>query len=114
MPRFQTRDGTRLHWRVIVQSASKQDGSRGGPKMAWHLVECADPLLEAAHCPAGRLLLSGGADPDGHCLIDGACPRCASLDTATVNIVTPGGSPPAVARQAAEAVPSGSADRGAG
>ena len=37
--RFQARNGKRLHWRVTVQSASPQDGSRGGPKMTWHLVE---------------------------------------------------------------------------
>jgi hypothetical protein len=28
------------------------------------------------HCPEGRRLLSTGDDPDGHCLLDGVCPRC--------------------------------------
>ena len=84
MPRFETRDGQRLHWRVTVQSASKQDGSRGGPKMAWHLVECGDPLLEAAHCLEGRLLLDARGDPDGHCLVDETCPRCALLNAPKV------------------------------
>jgi hypothetical protein len=88
MPRFETRAGDRLHWRVIVRSASKQDGSRGGPKMAWHLVECADPALDAAHCLEGRLLLAAGGDPDGHCLIDDVCPRCVVLDAAKAASVT--------------------------
>jgi len=48
--------------------------------MAWHLVECANPLLGAAHCEQGRLLLAAGSDPDGHCLVDDACPRCAVLN----------------------------------
>ena len=89
MPRFQARDGKRLHWRVTVQSAAAQDGSRGGPKMTWHMVECADPLLAAAHCTEGSLLVAAGADPDGHCLVDEACPRCALLNAAPAAIVAP-------------------------
>ena len=89
MPRFQAGDGKRLHWRVTVQSASKQDGSQGGPKMAWHLVECADAVLAAAHCSEGRVLLAAGADPDGHCLVDEACPRCGVLNAPQAAIVTP-------------------------
>ena len=57
--------------------------------MAWHLVECADPVLAAAHCSEGNLLLAAGADPDGHCLVDGACPRCALLTAPPPAVVTP-------------------------
>ena len=112
MPRFQARDGKRLHWRATVQSASKQDESRIGPKMAWHLVECADPLLEGAHCPEGRLLLAAGGDPDGHCLIDDTCPRCAALETAATQKVVSERRPTAIVGDAAEAQPTDAAAGG--
>jgi len=105
VPVFQARDGKRLRWRVIVHSASTQDGSHGGPKMAWHMVECADPLLQAAHCMEGRLRLSAGSDPDGHCLIGDACPRCTALDAAKVTSAVPEISPPPVAAQPTKEVP---------
>ncbi len=77
MSRFQTRGGARLHWRVIVQSTGKLDPSRIAARtMAWHMVECVDPLLASAHCQQGQVLLAAGGDPDGHCLIDATCPRC--------------------------------------
>jgi len=41
------------------------------------MMECSDPARADAHCDFGRRLLADGADPDGHCLIDGSCPRCA-------------------------------------
>ena len=104
MTRFQARDGKRLHWRVTVQSASKQDGSRG-PKMAWHLVDCADPVLESAHCLEGRLLLAANGDPDGHCLVDEACPRCAVLNAPDAATVAPQTHPPKAARALPEASP---------
>ena len=105
----EARAGDRLHWRVTVQSASKQDGTRGGPKMAWHLVECADPGLDAAHCVEGRLLLAAGVDPDGHCLIDDACPRCAVLNARKAAIVTPQTNPPVAATAFRQATPPDSA-----
>ena len=76
--------------------------------MSWHLVECADPLLEGAHCLEGRLLLAAGADPDGHCLIGDTCPRCAALQAVPEN------KPPAVIGDAGQAKPSDSATRGPG
>ncbi|HEY1292694.1 MAG TPA: hypothetical protein VGJ60_06325 [Chloroflexota bacterium] len=76
MPRFNPRPGQRLRWRVIVQTQGRLDPSRGTRPLAWHLMECSDPALLDGHCAIGRRLLADGADPDGHCLIDGTCPRC--------------------------------------
>jgi len=39
-------------------------------------MECSDPAQLERHSANGRRLLADWADPDGHCLIDGACPRC--------------------------------------
>jgi hypothetical protein len=75
--RFQARGGDRLYWRVIVQSPGTHEGSRGARPMAWHLVHCADPASEDAHCLEGRVLLAARGDPDGHCLVHDVCPRCA-------------------------------------
>jgi hypothetical protein len=80
--RFQARGGERLHWRVIVQSSAKLDPSRTSHRMAWHLVECADPTRAGSHCAHGQSLLASGGDPDGHCLVDDACPRCAIASVA--------------------------------
>jgi hypothetical protein len=60
-----------------VQTAGTLDPSRASRALAWHLVECVDPAQDSAHCPQGQLLLATGGDPDGHCLLDGACVRCA-------------------------------------
>ena len=69
----------RLRWRVLVRTQGKVDPSRPSRPLAWHLATCIaseDPL---AHCPVeGRRLLEAGEDPDGHCLLDGVCPRCES------------------------------------
>ena len=77
MSRFQLRAGERLHWRAIVRTTGALESSRGSHSLMWHLVECADPARPDAHCPEGLRLLSAGADPDGHCLVDAECPRCA-------------------------------------
>jgi hypothetical protein len=76
MSRFQTRTGDRIRWRVIVQTEGRLDPSRAARPLAWHLVECGDPSSKDAHCEQGRQLLAVGADPDGHCLVDGECSRC--------------------------------------
>jgi hypothetical protein len=78
--RFKTSTGERLRWRVTVSSNGRLDPSRAVRALAWHLVDCADPLRPDAHCATGQQLLADGADPDGHCLIDGACPRCAASE----------------------------------
>ncbi|MGI9149603.1 MAG: hypothetical protein ACR2IK_24140 [Chloroflexota bacterium] len=69
----------RLRWRVVVRTGDKGkiDPSRPSRPLAWHLVSCTDNELPAAHCPTGRSLLASGDDPDGHCLLNGVCPRCA-------------------------------------
>jgi hypothetical protein len=76
MARFRSKPGERLRWRVIVQTQGRLDPSRGIRPMAWHLMECSDPTLPEGHCSIGRRLIADGADPDGHCQIDGICPRC--------------------------------------
>lgn len=77
MSRFQARTGARLRWRAHVRTTGALESSRVSHALSWHLVECADPIQLESHCPVGVDLLSTGADPDGHCLVDGTCPRCA-------------------------------------
>jgi hypothetical protein len=68
----------RLRWRVVV-STKGLDPSRPSRPLAWHLSTCSDSIGFDAHCTEGRRLLTVGAgDPEGHCLLDGACPRCAA------------------------------------
>ena len=68
----------RLRWRVVVRTGEKGkiDPSKPSRPLAWHLATCADTELPEAHCPEGRRLIAIGDDPDGHCLLDGECPRC--------------------------------------
>jgi hypothetical protein len=70
-------DRGRLRWRAIVHVGPKLDASRGQQPLAWHLADCTDPERPEAHCDVGRLLMVPDGNPDGHCQIDGACPRCA-------------------------------------
>ena len=72
----------RLRWRVVVRTEGHLDPSRATRPLAWHLVGCPDPARADAHCVEGCRLLSAGGDPEGHCLIDGACPRCAAARVA--------------------------------
>ena len=71
----------RLHWRVVVRTQGKHDQSRPSRPLAWHLVSCTATERSEAHCPEGRRLVSAGDDPDGHCLLDGVCPRCTWLES---------------------------------
>jgi hypothetical protein len=74
-----TSGAARLHWRVVVQTDGKLDPSRATRPLAWHLATCRTPDVADAHCPVGRRLqAAGGGDPEGHCLADGVCPRCAA------------------------------------
>jgi hypothetical protein len=68
----------RLRWRVVVRTGEKGkiDPSKPSRPLAWHLATCANTELPEAHCPEGRRLIEIGDDPDGHCLLDGVCPRC--------------------------------------
>jgi hypothetical protein len=70
---------SRLRWRVVVRTEGKLDPSRPSRPLAWHLVTCANPELLEAHCAEGRRLLAASDDPEGHCLLDGVCPRDASV-----------------------------------
>ncbi len=89
-------DRGRLHWRAIVRVGPKLDASRGQQPLAWHLTECTNPGSSEAHCEVGRLLMVTDGNPDGHCQIDGACPRCAG--------------PAATTEAAAEHAPAASSD----
>jgi hypothetical protein len=66
----------RLYWRVVVRTEGRLDPSRSVGPMEWHLAQCTDAANAAAHCGVGQALMANGTDPDGHCLVDGACPRC--------------------------------------
>jgi hypothetical protein len=67
---------TRLLWRVVVGTAGL-DPSRPSRPLSWHLASCANPVSPEAHCAEGRRMITTMADPDGHCLLNGECPRCA-------------------------------------
>ncbi len=66
----------RLLWRVVV-GTSGLDPSRPSRPLSWHLATCADPASAEAHCAEGQRMITSMADADGHCLLDGKCPRCA-------------------------------------
>jgi len=74
--------GARLYWRVVVRTVGHLDPSRSVGPMEWHLAGCTEPGNQEAHCATGQALMKDGIDPDGHCLIDDACPRCAALAVA--------------------------------
>src|SRR5437588_7716194 len=64
----------RLRWRVVVRTAGL-DPSRPSRPLSWHLASCTSPERADAHCAEGRRLLTAHDDPEGHCLLDGVCPR---------------------------------------
>jgi hypothetical protein len=66
----------RLRWRVVVRTEGHLDPSRATRPLAWHLIGCPAPAQADAHCLEGRRLLLAGGDPEGHCLLEGTCPRC--------------------------------------
>ena len=68
----------RVHWRVVVRTGGqgKMDPSRPSRPLAWHLASCTASESPEAHCAEGCRLIATGDDPDGHCLLDGVCPRC--------------------------------------
>src|SRR5437867_6089826 len=66
-------NGTRrLRWRAVVHVHD-----RDTIHTTWHLGDCTAPLNAANHCPEGQRLLGTVGDPEGHCLINGVCGRCA-------------------------------------
>ncbi|HET6318747.1 MAG TPA: hypothetical protein VFG86_20020 [Chloroflexota bacterium] len=66
----------RFRWRAVIRSGQKLDPARGIQPVAWHLADCDDPWRDDAHCEIGRHLIATDGNPDGHCLVGGACPRC--------------------------------------
>jgi hypothetical protein len=71
----------RFRWRAIVRVGQRFDAARGHQSLAWHLADCADPAQLEAHCELGRHLIATDGNPDGHCLVDGSCPRCPATAT---------------------------------
>ncbi|HET6315307.1 MAG TPA: hypothetical protein VFG86_02535 [Chloroflexota bacterium] len=70
----------RFRWRAVIHSAGKKlDPSGNQPTVAWHLADCDAPTDLEAHCEIGRQLAALDGNPDGHCLVGGACPRCPEL-----------------------------------
>jgi hypothetical protein len=68
----------RLMWRVNVGTAGL-DPTRPSRPLSWHLATCVGALDAESHCAEGNRLIATLADPDGHCLLDGQCPRCLQL-----------------------------------
>ena len=68
--------GPRLRWRAVIHAGQKFDPARGQQPVAWHLADCDDPARLEAHCKIGRHLITSDGNPDGHCRVAGACPRC--------------------------------------
>lgn len=66
----------RLRWRAVIHAGEKFDPARGQQPVAWHLADCDDPARLEAHCKIGRHLITSDGNPDGHCHVTGACPRC--------------------------------------
>lgn len=66
-------DADRGHWRVLVHALDN-----GIVQTSWHLAGCTAPLDPAAHCEQGQSGIESVGDPDGHCLVDGTCARCAT------------------------------------
>jgi hypothetical protein len=71
----------RFRWRAIVRVGQRFDAARGHQSLAWHLAECEDPARLEAHCELGRHLIATDGNPDGHCLVQGVCPRCPASAT---------------------------------
>jgi hypothetical protein len=63
---------SQLRWRAVVHAPDRE-----AVQTTWHMVACEAPLDPEQHCEQGRELMQSVGDPDGHCLIDGNCPRCA-------------------------------------
>jgi hypothetical protein len=68
----------RFRWRAVIHAGQKLDPARGLQPVAWHLAECDDPPRTKAHCDIGRHLIATDGNPDGHCFVNGVCPRCPS------------------------------------
>ena len=66
-------DSAKLKWRAVVHT----DG-RDTVQTTWHIAGCAGTSDAAAHCREGQRLIESVGDPDGHCLIEGACARCSA------------------------------------
>jgi hypothetical protein len=65
---------TNLTWRAVVHAASADS-----VQTTWHLAKCRGSADPEAHCPEGQRMMHSLGEPDGHCLVNGDCPRCDAL-----------------------------------
>ena len=93
----------RLQWRVVVNSTAKKgvQGSMG--HLAWHMSACTSPDQVDSHCAVGQESLAALGNPEGHCMVDGVCLRCASLESQMGISVAP--QSPAVAIATSDVAP---------
>ncbi len=75
----------RLYWRAVVNSNRKPGDGQIDAGVAWHLTDCRAPSAAESHCPEGQILLRTQGNPDGHCLANGVCPRCAGTVDAVLS-----------------------------
>ena len=66
----------RLYWRAVVRTGGQFAASRQGDRVEWHLVGCSEPFSKGEHCTEGELKIETLGNPDGHCMVNGACGRC--------------------------------------
>lgn len=70
----------RLYWRAVVRTGTMFAASREGDRVEWHLADCAEPHGTGAHCSQGLYSLEVAGQPEGHCVVNGACGRCGESD----------------------------------
>jgi hypothetical protein len=66
-----TTPDTAFAWRAVVHTSDPE-----AVRTAWHLASCPATEEPGAHCPEGQRLIASVGEPEGHCLVDGRCPRC--------------------------------------
>jgi hypothetical protein len=72
-----------FRWRAVIHASGKLDPTSRGASVAWHLADCDEPGRADKHCAIGQHLISVDGNPDGHCQVGGACPRCPEADPAS-------------------------------
>ena len=70
----------RLFWKAVIRVGARFGATREGDRVEWHLSGCAAPE-GGEHCSEGQRLLDLNGQPDGHCVINGVCGRCAADGT---------------------------------
>ncbi len=68
----------RLYWPAAMHDDRKPGAGHMHARLAWHLASHGSTLGEKAHCTECQRRLAAQANPDGQCLLEGACPRSAA------------------------------------